>query len=242
MLGHTDGSDFIQSGAAMTNHKFFFHAIRRPTRFRQQEIDRIFEDLDLLPPPWRLIDRSIIHQKMEGRIVRDYWTFRGRMGKGVLGFFTNTLDADVLCLEWNNGKLPVPDLIASLPEFVTAFSPRDLILRRGMDWPEIDWNKYSRDTFGWTGPYYGNDATILGIANYWSADLCQTAFGKTPQEVVSALQGVALDLRIIHDGVYAVFAENFGAEDDVLELNRRVRPLLGGYGLCYPPPWYRPER
>ena len=218
----------------------------------ERSIAKAFEYLALLPPPWRLVDQTIIEKPIRG-LGECCWTFRAKMGKGVLGGFALASrvatsdrifdDKDVVYLEWNRADEPVALLVDALPSFLESFRPYSLVLKRGMDSPHFEWTNYAISNYPDSGLYYDfiRNVCVIGIANYWNADLCQSSFGKTPQEVVEALKGVALDLRIIRDGVYVVFANNFGAEDDILELNRKVRPLLGGYGLFRPPPWYQPE-
>lgn len=73
-----------------------------------------------------------------------------------------------------------------------------------------------------------NNIYTLEPAVFWDGELCQRALGYDRDEVIRRLQGHALLVRPLLDGVYAVFADDPTLSyESFVDMNLRFKDLLG---------------
>lgn len=231
----------------------WFRASRRPQQGESwdQRIAQYISALCGLPPPWGLADRNHIGTPFHGDTYK-VWNLRGKLGTGISGRLycenpgvENPAGiGDFILLTWKRAQYPINDLISAMVPFIEMYSPELVTCGFYHSYEDVsDWKEFAVES---GNPEYiaalrRCELSFLAMVNYWSTELCASQFDKTPDEIVRILAGHVQKVERIGDGVLVVFSDEFRSLEDQIEWNRRIRPLLGGYGMFSPPPWYQPS-
>ena len=158
-------------------------------------------------------------------------------GKGVKGRLTymyrnndyledNAQYDDNLFIEFNAGKINLEDVVKILPYYVSAFgcyraTVHNWSITRS-DWPKVveGCNDTGKDVNGRDGVYR------INAINYFDGDLCQSAFGLSPEDIVNRLNGKVELVSLLNDGVFLVYSSQILERSEHEKIDHEIKTLL----------------
>lgn len=222
----------------MTKHKLEFRHRPKFSESIEKRHKNFLEKLSGLGTPWDL-DGALELPDIEGELVvsvpLDKW-----LPKGVKGRISYALrnekyledDAqfdDSLFVEFSNAKVDYSDLLKRIfPAYADAFGAyraalHDWSVTRS-DWPAVvaACDATKKDVNGRDGVFR------INAANYFDKELCLRAFGKTPQQVVSCLQGHVEEVSELAGGALIVVSYTPLSTSEITTAGERLKELLVG--------------
>jgi hypothetical protein len=134
---------------------------------------------------------------------------------------------DYLIAEFDPDKLDFARLaLEAFPAYVGAFQCyRAAIYNQAQaieDWSQIVEQSQStgKDVDGRDGVYR------IHPVNFFDRELCQRAFGRTPEQIKDALTGHVECVELLYDGVYIVVSSRVLPETELLKIDSGLRRLL----------------
>lgn len=134
---------------------------------------------------------------------------------------------DSLFIEFKAGDMELDEIVKVLPVYVEAFDAYRATLHNWnvtrSDWPDLvaACRKTGKDLNGRDGVY------CINTINYFDRELCNRAFGSTPEQLVARLEGKLQSVSMIHDGVFMVYDSSEMDARDFQGVDSYVRRFLG---------------
>lgn len=200
--------------------------------------DRFLKNQSGIGEPWQLpCDERVSPSDITGELS-SIVDLNGVMGKGLKGEIVYQLrresylrDAaqydDNFAIEFNPKKIDYSDLVLNVfPKLATAFeSYRATIYEKSMarlDWREIMQQARSsgKDVNGRDGVYR------INVINYFDRELCQRAFGLSPENIVDRLNGNVESVSLLNDGVLLVYSSQLLDKSEHEKVDHEIKSLL----------------
>ena len=222
----------------MTTHKLEFRHRPKFSEPIEKRHQNFLEKLSGLGKPWDL-DGAVEVPDIEGELVVAV-SLDKFLPKGIKGRIAYALrsekyledDAqfdDSLFVEFSNAKIDYSDLLKRIfPVYADAFGAyraalHDWSVTRS-DWPAVvaACDATKKDVNGRDGVFR------INAANYFDKELCLRAFGKTPQQVVSCLQGHVAEVSELAGGALIVVSYTPLSSSEITIAGERLKELLVG--------------
>ena len=222
----------------MTKHKLEFRHRPKFSVSIGKRHKNFLENLSGLGTPWDLAG-ALELPDIEGELVvsvpLDKWLPKGVKGRISYAFRNEKYlenDAqfdDSLFIEFSNAKIYYSDLLKRIfPAYADAFGAyraalHDWSVTRG-DWPAVvaACDATKKDVNGRDGVFR------INAANYFDKELCLRAFEKTPQQVVSCLQGHVEEVSELAGGALIVVSYTPLSTSEITTAGERLKELLVG--------------
>jgi len=134
---------------------------------------------------------------------------------------------DTLFIEFDPLKVDFSDIVSRvLPVYIDSFqcyraTIQDSSITRN-DWNQVVelCNSTGKDIDGRDGVYR------INAINYYDRELCQRAFGLSPQQIVDRLYGKIESVSLLFDGVMLIYSSKLLERDEIQKIDAEVKALL----------------
>ncbi len=219
----------------MDKYKIELRHRAQPNEAFDEKHKRFIEKISGLDAPWNLDGLEPLPDIGSELLVTI--SLDKVLGKGVTGHLTymyrstdyledNAQYDDNLFIEFNAGKINLEEVVNVFPAYVSAFNCYRATVHNWSitrsDWPKVveECNNTGKDVNGRDGIYR------INAINYFDEELCQRAFGLSPEKIVDRLNGKVESVSLLSDGVFLVYSSQIIDKSEHEKIDKEIKSLL----------------